>query len=739
MGLVLSWVAPAVVLVAVWCPHFAHYYVRNPAVPAATVEASRAKPDDARLRELAGFSPGYGVARPVFALADPRGVAAKLLAGTVDVPGLPPRRVTLPFAPDDLDNDLGAGSLSFAGLVLPELLVRAYVETGEDRYLLAARDMIVGWADYEARAWLPRGFLWNDHAIAARVPVLAAFWLAYRHHPTYDPAVAARVLRFAARSGVLLARPAHFTVATNHGVMQNLALWHLALAFPELDESPRYRRLALERLDEQMGFYIDDEGVVLEHSAGYHRTGLELLAMALRYLTLLEQPVPESWARKYEAAVGVYAQLRRPDGSLPIFGDTTGEPGGDTPPAGPLTTRLMPERRAAPLEQISTWPAPAPEALYPVAGYASWWRGPAGLERAPRANQTVVTWSYFPGHGHKHADEMSVLLWGSGRAWISNVGYWPYGVAGRSGAESWRGSNAPHLVSEPRTSPRATRLIASGWSERVAALDLERRLGAGYVARRQVVHVDPDLWVVLDHASGAPAARARVQWTMAADLQLRPGGSPGSYVLEATAAGPRLVLRLASSAGTSVRELRGSLDPFGGWQVVNHQPAPAPSIVVEQPAANSWTIAVWCLAGPGGSSACPDAPVSARFSDDEDWSVSVPRGETALVVTRGGQELRSSSAGAAASAGPLALRAGPDVAVARARIRAAYETAVGKYPRFRDVEYYRLRATYALLGLVALQEVFFLAIRRFRWRAWLRYAAVLAWAAVGVWLVFVYF
>jgi hypothetical protein len=131
--------------------------------------------------------------------------------------------------------------------------------------------------------------------------------------------------------------------------------------------------------------------------------------------------------------------------------------------------------------------------------------------------------------------------------------------------------------------------------------------------------------------------------------------------------------------------------------------------------------------------------VSARFSDDEDWSVSVPRGETALVVTRGGQELRSSSTGAAASAGPLALQAGPDVGVARARIRAAYETAVGKYPRFRDVEYYRLRATYALLGLVAVQEVFFLAIRRFHWRAWLGYATVLAWAAIGVWLVFVYF
>jgi hypothetical protein len=405
-----------------------------------------------------------------------------------------------------------------------------------------------------------------------------------------------------------------------------------------------------------------------------------------------------------------------------------------------LTTRLTPDRRATPLEQISSWPAPVPDAVYPVAGYAVSWRGLGRPGEAHRASQTVVAWSYFPGHGHKHADEMSVLLWGSGRPWVTNVGYWPYGVAGRSGAESWRGSNAPHLVSEPRASSRSTRLLASGWSDRVAALDLERRLDAGYVARRQVVHVNPDVWVVVDHASGAPAEIARVQWNTAADLKLRPAASAGSYALEPSAAGPRLLLRLVASAGTSVRELQGSLDPFGGWQVVDHQPAPAPSIVVEQPAGGSWAMAVWCLEAPGAAGACPDTPVSARFSGDQDWSVSVPRGEAALVVTRGGQELRIASTGAAVSAAsPLALQAGPDVSAARARIRAAYETAVRKYPRFRDVEYYRLRASYVLLGLLAAQEMFFLAIRRVRWRGWLRCAAVLAWLAIGVWLFFVYF
>ncbi len=738
MTTLLSLLAPFVVIGAVWLPHLAHYYVASPYVPPALLEASRATPDDSRLRELASFGPGFGVALPVFALPDAVPAARKLLAGEVDVPGLRRMRVTLPFAPADLDKDDNEEPLSFAGLVLPQLLLRAYFQSGEDRYLFAARDMIVAWAEYERHAWLPRGFLWNDHAVAARVPVLAAFWLAYRHHPAYDPAVGATLLTFVARSGLLLARPAHFTVATNHGVMQNLALWHLALAFPELPETAQYRNTALARLDEEMGFYIDDQGVVLEHSAGYHRAGVELLAMALRYLTLMEMPLPESWVQKYERAIDFYAQLRRPDGSLPVFGDTTGDPTDDAFPAGPLTTRVRPDGRSEPLAYRASWPAAQARSLYPVAGYSFWWNGLGATRDSRHASQTVVAWSYFPGHGHKHADEMSVLLWAAGQTWITNVGYWPYGVAGRSRAESWSGSNAPHLVTESPASARSTRLISSAWSDRLAALDLERHLDAGYVARRQIVQVDPDLWVIVDHSSGAPTETARIQWTTAADVKLRRVGPVGVYHVEPPTAPPRLSLRLASSSGATVRQLRGSLDPFAGWHVVNDRPKPADTLLVDQPAGNSWTVAVWCLDAVPASNPCPDDPVSTQFSGDEDWTVTVPRAGSSLTVARAGRAVRVSQA-AVATPASVTLQPPPDVAGARARIRAAYEAGVRKYPRFRDLGPYRLRVTYALLVVAGLQEVFFATLCPTGYRLWLRRVAILAWVAIGFWLVAVYF
>ena len=57
----------------------------------------------------------------------------------------------------------------------------------------------------------------------------------------------------------------------------------------------------------------------------------------------------------------------------------------------------------------------------------------------------MVLWANFVSHAHKHADETSMVVWAGGKSWWENVGYWPYGVEGRSEAESWSGSNAPHL------------------------------------------------------------------------------------------------------------------------------------------------------------------------------------------------------------------------------------------------------------------------------------------------------
>lgn len=732
--LVLSLLAPVLVLGGVWWPEFAHYYVPTPGLPAQAAETARSSPDDVLLQELTRFIPGFGLRfcddAHVVAAAD------KLLAGRVDIAGLPQMSVTVPFSAADVDRGSGSWQLPFAGLALPDVLIRAYQRTHEDRYLFGARDMIIGWSNFEQRAWVSRGFLWNDHAMASRVAVLAEFWLAYRHHASFDPAVARTLMTFAARTGYVLASSAHFTFSTNHGVMQNLALWHLALAFPTLPDAPRYRSIAFTRLKQQMAFYIDSEGAVLEHSAGYHKLGMEFLGMALRYLSLTHTPPPADWRDKYDRARRFYAQLRLPDGFLPLIGDTANKPD----PLGPLVVQIGPDGRASPLHRVFSWRPIEPYSLNPVAGFSIWWDG---LDRwpDPRAlNQTVITWSHFPGHGHKHADEPSVSLWAAGELWWSNVGYWRYDRPGRSQAESWSGSNAPHLVTEPASSQRSTRLAGSGWSPRLAGVHLERRGPKQYSVHRQVLHLVPNIWVVVDHSKGAIDGTSRTQWTTSPDIRLVAGPAPGAYTLEPEGSRLRMSLHLLTSPGASVRQIEGSLEPFAGWQVVNGTSKPAPALVIDHPAPGGWTILVSCLvtAAPAATP-CPER-ADGHVTGDDDWVLTLRMPSARLALRRASQTIQVDDDRSPRSSQTLTLQPGADVAPRLEELRRAFAETTGEYPRFKEVMRYRLRVSHGILIVLLVQEVV-LALptpikrhaRLFRW------LSIAGWAVLGGWLMLVYF
>lgn len=736
LAALLSWLAPVAVMVAVWYPHVAQYYVSTPPVTPEAVEAARQTPDDALLRELAGLTPSYMLTKAVFDVRDPVQAADRLLEGRVEVPGVPRRAVTMPFATRDVMEGPTDWQLAVGALSLPALLLRAYEQTHEDRYLLAARDMLIGWARFERSSWLPHGFLWNDHAVAARMPVLGQFWLAYRHHSSYDPAVAAEILRFTARTAASLADPRQFTVYSNHGVSQNLALLHYSLAFPTLPARDRVRRLAVERLGEQFGFYVTDEGVILEHSFGYQRDGLELLGMAVRYRSLIGEPVPADWIAKYRRAVSFYAQLRLPNGELPNVGDTPTE----ADVAGPRITEVGEDGRTGPLAPPAAWPTPAPSTVDPVAGYALWWNLPGHGAASGLPSRTAVAWSYFPGHAHKHADEMSWVLWAGGQTWLSSVGYWKTDTPGDPEASSWAGSNAPHLRGEPTKSARSTRLLASGRSERMAMLDLERSGPERYKARRQIVHVKPDLWIVVDHVSGRAGGVNQVQWATAKDIELRSIGAGNLYRLQPAAGSLSMILGLAASPAPTIHRLRGSFDPFGGWQMVGSWVAtPVDALLLEQPSENSWSITTWCLQDESKAPAsCPPRPISARYTGDDDWSVTVPRLPASITISRKGEavtgDLPSPSEGHR-----LTLETPVDPGSRRAAIQGAFEQAARHYPRFRDLGAYRLRVIYSIGVVMILQGlVLGLIVPRGKPRLVLRWLSVAAWLVLGLWLTQVY-
>ena len=219
------------------------------------VEEARRAPADSVLTELREFDlmPMAGRQR------HPRSRSRRAFSRAASSsPNLPVGQVGLPFSSDDLDRLPPALQLRFAGFVVPDFLLAAYVASGREEFFAAALEFIMSWGQFERQSVLPKGLLWNDHATAARVRVLAEFWRIYRSRPDFRPEVGQAVLEQAARYGHFLSSPGHFMFFSNHGVMQNLGLLQLSLAFPSLPEAALYRRWRSNDWSSSLAFYIDE-------------------------------------------------------------------------------------------------------------------------------------------------------------------------------------------------------------------------------------------------------------------------------------------------------------------------------------------------------------------------------------------------------------------------------------------------------------------------------------------------
>ena len=719
-----SFSIPLLLISALWLSVVRAYHVPRIRISDEVVQQGRQSPPDSVLDELKDFDFLQDDWQDKQELIT---AASRLLVGDLRFENCS-THINLPFSAQDLDHIPPPCDLPLAGFFVPDVLLRAYEAGGREEFLSAAQAFILGAGEYEQAAWLPRGQFWNDHALSARVSVLANFWRLYRHSPRYRPDVARQLMDMVARTEALLAKPGLFTAATNHGIMQNLALWHASLAFPSLPHTQEYQQLGLARMKDQMKFYVSEEGVILEHSAGYQSFGLERLAWAFRYLDLMGQDAPQEWIEKYYRAKKVYAALRRPDGSLPMFGDTDAS----ADQSGPRVAIFSPDGRVQRLFYQNWKPAEAVN-VYPESGCAVWWSGLESWSNLRDLSQTVVTWSNFSGHGHKHADEMSLIFWAGGRNWWSNIGYWPYESEWRSTIESWPGSNAPHILGESPTAPRTTRLMSIGSSDNLTVLDLERTGAGDFVARRQVIQWKPSIWLVLDSSSAAKGSRTNTTWTTSPEIRWQQGAD-GAFVLEDSQSNQRLDGFVFGSHGTEQKLFRGSTQPFAGWQVEAGTGVPASALVIEQPASSSWAAMVWTWQRIGSPSALAGRPQMTQWTDATNWEISLSD-TNRTTLRRRGNMLRRQSAGADDTV--LALKSPPDVAPQLAKLDREFAAAASKYPPFFENKVRRLKVSCLLFGIFVFQEIMLFLYRRIGWVGvdTLRFLTLVVWIVGGIWLV----
>ena len=325
----------------------------------------------------------------------------RILAGHLQAPDGRWVAIDWPRAADIFDSVPGALELDLASLKAASQMLDAYWLTGSDDYLHSAIAYVDAFLELEQSLWLPRGLVWNDHAIAARVMFLTRLLMELSTQAEPTTLEHRRLLLVALDRHVrLLSDPALYTFRSNHGLMQNIAVLHAAIVVPGLPAVQQNLGDVRARLTEQIESLVTEAGVFTEHSIGYQGFDLNLLGQALRYSYLLDGTVPARWLAKYEDAFAFYQHVRRPDGSLPRHGDTGGQPG---------ALRYLLESGRRPLADDLTASMNVPIDQLLIASESGYWSD-RGADYA-----MLVTWADFPSGVHKHADELSLHFWQAGR------------------------------------------------------------------------------------------------------------------------------------------------------------------------------------------------------------------------------------------------------------------------------------------------------------------------------------
>jgi len=686
------------------------------------MEELRATPSDAVLAEIRSRGVAAqgleGLAAPVIVR-----IAEGVLLGRLELPGQS-YPVDVPFDPDG--DVLGTTSRHFqlCSLIVPSVLARAYSVSGETRFLEAAVQYVLDWSRFEAALWLPRGYVFNDHRIAARAIVVTEIWRLYRSSGVFEPGVAIELLQYVQRLAGLLRKPELYTYWTNHGLMQSLSLLHLAVAFPLLPDAALNARIGSERILGQFPYYINEEGVVLENSAGYQKTGLQILAAGQSYLALLGKPMPTDMMDRMQRGLRFNAALRRPDGTLPPIGDTHDDPSG--PPAVAATGRGSP--LVVPEDPIT---------MAPAAGVAVLWRN---LERWPdvtELSQAVMTWGNFPTKTHKHADDLGLSLWAGGVQWVRSVGYLPYDDEGiRESAIGWRSSNAPHWVGEDPAIERSASLLSSVRAGQEAYLDVSRPGAAGSGIRRQLLQFGEGAWLSIDSFESPAPREAEIIWRFSPAISLRPLGSAG-YLLEKAGAPVAMAVHFDGSAAWKAEADASGTATWNSGVFSAGRVTQSPAIRLTASGTEPVLLTVFELRESVVAEGDVTAAASLEWSAPERWAVSIKgsqAGEKILSRSDGrlslaGSDLKPESWASSSELGQAAtVRA--DLAA-----RAALQDATRRYgTRFEPMLERRAKVSAVVVACGLIQIVLFVMARRRAWWQLLFATSTVSWIALAAFL-----
>ena len=693
------------VICSIWMPPIRQYWFFFSPVTNEQIQEAINKPSNDVFKEIVSISDKVSRKDHKAALNLINGIAVDPINGQ--------RNIDLPFSKNDVVSGSSQWQLAYASFSFPDILIREYESTGDRKFLLLARDMIYHFLSWEKKQLIYTGMIWNDHTLSNQIMVLTRFWYHYRMDKDYDPAIAKEVLLAVERISTRLASPTVFTYNTNHGIMENVALLEASMAFPSLPNAETWAKIARTRFERQIEFYFSQEGIVLEHSPSYHGFGLALLSSMIDLDRLSGSSPPSSWVHLLKKGQLAQRFMARPDGSLPMFGDT---PGGSPKKGSEYKSESL-----IPTEDQQILAGMYHFSIFPISGIGGWHTLASDGRTVAHA---TASWAYFQRNGHSHADELSISLWIEGSPELVNVGYWPDVTVGRQEALSWKGSNAPHFMGEQVVSSRyAPELLAFSDSSELRGLVMLRKAQQGTV-QREFFQMGKDTWIVLDVFMGNNNI-GEIIWRVNGSLAHPASGNP--WVVE----GPGQLI--GHFLGTrSIKACSNQLSQAVMFDAIK----PVPCIILESDPLNSAVLSVWSTHATNQQ----NANQSLKFISANEWEISgiegskwrkLMRKDNKMVLV--GLENKDSM--------EVILKNAPDVSHERQLISTANLKLGKQYPKYYELEEYRYIVTWVCLGLAVLQ-IFFIYLIANRFPIFLNKIiamGMISWLALGFYLHYIYF
>ena len=303
-----------------------------------------------------------------------------------------------------------------------DTLAEYYVRLGHDERAAATwRDMVESLIDRAPPP--PEGtppgatISWRTLDAGLRVAGWCRQFSAFAKSPSLSDEFIEKFLRSVRDHGRRLEKP---RVSGNWRIMELRGLLDIAMFFPFLPESRRWRESALAEFERQLALQVYPDGFQFELSPGYHGVIPNDYSHIVWLFRICGETPPSFVLKGIEKAYDVYPRLSRPDRCVPPLNDSNSV---GLEREMERAVKLYPEREDFRWFATGGAEGRAPEYLSCVFPYAG-----AVVFRSSWATNAV--WGYMDcspfGRGHQHEDKLNVLISAYGRNMVVEPGNYAY-------------------------------------------------------------------------------------------------------------------------------------------------------------------------------------------------------------------------------------------------------------------------------------------------------------------------